>query len=129
MATSQIPTDVTDLITLLTSTPARERYEIGNRLVEQLGDRERAYKLFDEAEAEVRNGEEIEELRSSLGSALRVIGAGLDEAKRLIDQLVSDQVYDVEYAESTAANDLRHMVAEASRAVRIAQALQSQIEH
>jgi len=128
MTTQQIPTDLSDLITLLGTTPAGERQEISDRLAEQLGDQERAYKLFDEAETVVRNGEEIEVLRGELGGAIGEALMSIREAEGLIDRLASNGVYDIEYAESVAAADLRHMVAEASRAMRIAQDLQSHIE-
>jgi hypothetical protein len=124
---SQIPAEVDGLITLLSDTQPRDRHEIAERLAEQIGDRDKAYKLFDEAEAVVRNGEEIEELRGELAVELAEIEMSLRKARGLIDRLASDQVYDVEYAEGLAAVDLRQMLADASRAVRIARVLQKQI--
>ncbi|GAA0705082.1 hypothetical protein GCM10010193_70150 [Kitasatospora atroaurantiaca] len=128
VATNQIPTDLSDLIALLNATPANERQQISDRLAAQLGDQERSYKLFDEAETVVRNDEQIEVLRGELGGAIGEALMSIREAEGLIDRLASNGVYDIEYAESVAAADLRHVVAEASRAMRIAQALQSHIE-
>lgn len=128
MQTLTVPTDITDLIALLFKTPTSEHPVMVERLAEQLGNRERAHKLFDEAASVVARSNEIDALRGVLGVALRDAEDRLREATHLIERLASSSVYDAEYAETTASSDLQHMVANASRAVRIARGLQKQIE-
>jgi hypothetical protein len=124
---SIIPADATELANLLRRTPAGEWPDIDD-LAAQIGDRDRAIKIFDQAENEVQRENEIDALRAVLGVNLNDALKLLQAAEGQIDRLASNPVYDVEYAESTTASDLRHMLAEASRAVRIAQVLQKQIE-
>lgn len=128
MTDQQIPTDITGLIHLLRATPIGDHPDISEVLATQLGDRGKAYDLIDAAQTAIRHDNEIGALRGVLGVALKDASARLQEAIHAVETLASSRLYDIEYAESTTADDLRHQLAEAARAVRIARALQAQIE-
>lgn len=122
-----LPIDPSELAILLRHLPAGEWPDV-NDLAAQMGDSERAFKVFAAAEAEVQRDNEIDSLRAVLGQNLSKALELLQGAEAQIVRLASGQVYDVEYAESTAAADLRHLVIEATRAVRIALVLKKQID-
>jgi hypothetical protein len=71
---------------------------------------------------------EIDTLRDVLQDALTDAQARLREAEHAVKQLASDRLYDIEYAESLASTDLQQMLADASRAVRIALALKPKLD-
>jgi hypothetical protein len=122
-----IPADEVELIRLLESTPAGDRYAICERLEKQLGDQDRAHRLYERAEAEVLHGEACDRLRRQLTKALETAEAELRKAEALIVNLCSPSVYDVEYADGITGDDLLHMVNKAHRAARIARTLQKAI--
>jgi hypothetical protein len=122
-----IPTDVIDLTALIRSTPVGDRLEIVGRLEKQLGDHTQAYRLYEEAESYVVNDELCGRLRRQLTAALDAAAAELRKAERLIVELTSPQVYDIEYTEGPVADDLLHLVAKAHRAARIASTVQKTI--
>jgi hypothetical protein len=122
-----IPTDVAELSALLRRTPIGEWPDVDD-LAAEIGDFDRAVKIFNAAENEALRDNEIDALRGALGVALDDASARLQEAGQAIDRLSSSQVYDAEYAETVMAEDLRHQLAEAARTLRIAQALKKQIE-
>ncbi|MFI1203507.1 hypothetical protein ACH4VR_29440 [Streptomyces sp. NPDC020883] len=124
---TEIPTDVEDLTTLIAATPAPDRHQIADRLEKQLGDPAHAFTLYDKAETDVTRSEEIARLRSRLDQTLTAAAGSLRAAESVIARLTSNEVYDVEYAENTVADDLQHLVAEAHRATRIATALNKDI--
>ncbi|MFB6881448.1 hypothetical protein ACFCY8_11515 [Streptomyces noursei] len=123
----RIPTSVPELTVLIAATPDRERYQIADRLAAQIRDQARAFALYEEAERDVLHGEECERLRRELAAALSAAQAELRKAEGLIARLSSPQVFDIEYAEGTSADDLLHMVINAHRATRIAVTLQKTI--
>ena len=71
---------------------------------------------------------EIDRLRETLATALADATKALWTAAQTAEQLASDQVYDIEHAESTTAADLRYLIADATRSVRTVQILQRHIE-
>jgi hypothetical protein len=121
-----IPTDEVGLLRLIAATPAADRYALCERLEKQLGDIERAHRLYERAEAEVLHGEACERLRAELAEALDAAAAGLAKAERLVSILRSDAVYDIEY-DTHAGADLLHLIGEAQRDVRVATTVQKSI--
>ncbi|GAA2732214.1 hypothetical protein [Streptomyces nogalater] len=124
---AEVPTAEFELIRLLKSTPASDRWSICERLEKQLGDRAKAHRLFERAGAEVMHGEACERLRRNLRTALEAATAELRKAEGLVVELCGPSVYDVEYAEGVAGDDLLHLISTAHRSARIASTLQKAI--
>ncbi|GGX56371.1 hypothetical protein [Streptomyces noursei] len=122
-----IPTDIVELTALVRDTPAGDRYAVYERLEKQLGDQDRAMRLYGEAESIVVRDGQIDALCRQLTTALTAAVSELRRAEGLLGQLTSPQVYDIEYAESVVADDLLHMVTAAHRSARIAVTLQKSI--
>ncbi|MGV9816359.1 hypothetical protein ACWDTQ_31150 [Streptomyces cellulosae] len=106
---------------LLKRLPLR-RFDIAVRLEEQYG-RERAEALLDEAERDLERDEAITaqrvELHEKLTDALEDVAA----ASRALRELQSPGVYDVEYADTIAADDVETFLADSRRMLRAAMAL------
>ncbi|GAA2815301.1 hypothetical protein GCM10010441_44890 [Kitasatospora paracochleata] len=128
MTTAILPTDASELAALLRRIPAGEWPDVDD-LAARLGDSDRAFKIFSEAESEVQRGNEIDALRATLNTALTDAQANLRAAEHTIGRLASNGVYDIEYAESTTNADLQHLLSDASRAVRIALVLKQRIDN
>jgi hypothetical protein len=120
--TDPVTTDPVELAEVLRGLPWHQRGEIRDRLVVQLGDEDAAWRLYDSVESGVRHEESVTRLRAELRQALVAIETDLRRVTGVLDELSSD-VYDVEYAEGGASDDMRAFLADAARMVRAALAL------
>lgn len=117
-----VPDLLEELVPWLDAQPMSQWGAHRLRLTERIG-RDGADALFDRAEREIMHGREIDSLRASLRNHLDSAGFALGGALATLDALASDRVYDVEYAEGQAAEDMRAFLADAQRFVRAARAL------
>lgn len=87
-------------------------------------------KYTEEEEAEIiaEREREIDRLRDVLGTALSDAHESLHVAIDAVAQLVSNQVYDIEYAESAYGTYLKTMLDDAVRTVRIAALVKKQLD-
>ncbi|MFE7965409.1 hypothetical protein ACFU0X_20635 [Streptomyces cellulosae] len=106
---------------LLKRLPLR-RFDIARRLEEQYG-RERAEALLDEAERDLEHDEAILTQRVELHAKLTGALDDVHAATRALTELQSSRLYDVEYADTIAADDVEAFLKESRRALRAALAL------
>lgn len=74
-------------------------------------------------DADLDNARDIARLRAELDDALCDALAALIRANRAVDELTSNHVFDVEYADTTAGEDVRVAVLDSARQLRGAHAL------
>ena len=78
---------------------------------------------MDQAEREIEHTREITSLRCALHQSLTEAASSALSAIHALEQLASNRVYDVEYAETRNTEDVAHFTNEARRSLGAALAL------
>lgn len=126
-SSEQIPTDPAGLYQYLAELPSRERPHVADRLAIQLGGTpdsiERAVNMVGSALEDIENDEECDRKARLFAEQLAATLEQLGRTRRTLDDLMSDGLFHVEYAESRTGLDLAAFLDDAGRMLRAATAL------
>lgn len=125
-----IPTDAEALAVLLSDTPESKWPTVRERLLAQMDDPNDAKEIYGIAVEEARLIPRRRELRTTLEGALTDAVDSLAAAEEAVTGLRSGEVFDLWYSDyaDRVARDLLHVLTDAHRLARIADAMRRDVE-